>query len=61
MRDGAQPGKMKAAAMQPVDPGYVAAGLSRALPMHLRRDERFMESLGSLVGYLFHAAGLELK
>lgn len=52
---------MRNAAMQPVDPGYVAVGLSRALPAHLRRDERFMEALGSLVGYLFHASGLELK
>lgn len=61
MLDGASAGKMRTVAMQPVDPGYVAAGLSRALPMHLRRDERFLESLGSLVGYLFHASGLELK
>jgi hypothetical protein len=47
--------------MQPVDPGYVAVGLSRLFPEHVRRDERAMEALGSLVGYLFHASGLELK
>jgi hypothetical protein len=52
---------MRTAATQPLDPGYVAAGLARLFPAHIQRDEHAMEAIGSLVGYLFHATDLELK
>lgn len=52
---------MRTAAFAPLDPGHTAAGIARILPDRIQRDEHAMEALGSLVGYLFHAAGLELK
>ena len=52
---------MRAAAMQPLDPGYVAAGLAKLFPAHLQRDEHAMEAIGSLVAYLFKTTGYEVK
>lgn len=50
---------MRRAATQPLEPGYVAVGLSRLFPEHVRRDEHAMQALGSLVGYLFKITGYE--
>ena len=58
MRNGAQFGKMRSAATEPLEPGFVAVGLSRLFPENVRRDEHAMRALGSLVGYLARAAGL---
>lgn len=49
---------MRSAATEPLEPGFVAVGLSRLFPENVRRDEHAMRALGSLVGYLARAAGL---
>jgi hypothetical protein len=51
---------MRSAAMEPFEPGFVAEGLSRLFPLSAQVDEHAMQALGSLVGYLFRAAGLKV-
>ncbi len=52
---------MRSAAVQPLDPGSVAAGLAKLFPAHVQRDEHAMEAIGSRVGYLFKVTGYEVK
>ena len=51
---------MRSAAAEPLDPGFVAAGLSRLFPHSVQVDEHAMQAIGSLVGYLFRAAGFKV-
>lgn len=51
---------MRSAAIEPFEPGFVAVGLARLFPLSTQVDEHAMQALGSLVGYLFRAAGFKV-